>query len=321
MPDYVKAAQRAAQKYGIDPAVFVRQIRAESGFNPNAKSPAGAQGIAQFIPSTAKAYGVNLNDHRVTDDLEGAARYMAANLAKTGGNYHQALSIYNSGRADGYKSIPETRNYVASILNGVTPSSAAPQAPGSVSAGSRAVQTTKTVPGVDRSAERRSLILSFVQQGGARNRNALLGLASQLPSAQDTPARQVTSSKTVPTSSSAPSSSTPTPSGIATFDGKQVAAWIKPALEYARQHGWKGTVNSGYRSFAQQKKIYDSGVRPAAVPGTSNHEGSQYPRGAVDVSDAAGLSAILKRSPYARKLVWAGSKDPVHLSHPHNGSY
>jgi hypothetical protein len=111
------------------------------------------------------------------------------------------------------------------------------------------------------------------------------------------------------------------PSGTANFEGKQVAAWIKPALVYARKQGWKGQVNSGYRSFEEQTRIYNSGVRPAAKPGTSNHEGSDFPRGAVDVSDAAQLSSILRASPWARKLVYAGTKDPVHFSHPHGGSY
>ena len=103
--------------------------------------------------------------------------------------------------------------------------------------------------------------------------------------------------------------------------GRLVAGWIEPILNWARGHGWHGSVTSGYRSFAEQKAIYDSGVRPAAVPGTSNHEGTVYPRGAVDVSDASQLSSVLSRSPYASTLVWAGSKDPVHFSHPHGGSY
>jgi hypothetical protein len=109
--------------------------------------------------------------------------------------------------------------------------------------------------------------------------------------------------------------------GEVNFEGKKVAAWIAPALHYARDHGWKGKVNSGYRSFAEQTRIYNSGVRPAAKPGTSNHEGAKFPRGAVDVSEAEQLSTILKDSPYASKLVWAGGKDPVHFSHPHGGSY
>lgn len=111
------------------------------------------------------------------------------------------------------------------------------------------------------------------------------------------------------------------PQGLAQFGDKKVAAWIDPILKYAQAHGWKGSVTSGYRSKAEQERIYNSGVRPAAVPGTSNHEGDAFPRGAVDVSDAEQLAQILKHSPYAGTLVWAGSKDPVHFSHPHNGSY
>lgn len=109
--------------------------------------------------------------------------------------------------------------------------------------------------------------------------------------------------------------------GTASFEGRKVAAWIAPILQYARSQGWKGQVNSGFRSFEEQTRIYNSGVRPAAKPGQSNHEGSDWPRGAVDVSDAAQLSAILRKSKFAKKLVWAGSKDPVHFSHPHGGSY
>ena len=90
---------------------------------------------------------------------------------------------------------------------------------------------------------------------------------------------------------------------------------------YARKHGWKGQVNSGYRSYADQKRIYNSGVRPAAKPGTSNHEGTEFPRGAIDVSEAQQLSRILLKSPWARKLIYAGTKDPVHFSRPHNGNY
>lgn len=109
--------------------------------------------------------------------------------------------------------------------------------------------------------------------------------------------------------------------GIANFEGTKVAAWIAPILKYARQKGWKGGVNSGFRSYQDQVRIYNSGVRPAARPGTSNHEGSDYPRGAVDVSNAEQLNQILQNSPYKNVLVWAGQKDPVHFSHPHNGSY
>lgn len=102
---------------------------------------------------------------------------------------------------------------------------------------------------------------------------------------------------------------------------KPIAAWIAPLLSGAYKAGWKGTVQSGYRTKAEQAAIYASGVRPAAKPGTSNHEGYIFPRGAVDVSDASGLARALKKVHGGNVLVWAGTKDPVHFSHPHNGSY
>lgn len=109
--------------------------------------------------------------------------------------------------------------------------------------------------------------------------------------------------------------------GVANFGGKPVAAWIKPILQYARSQGWKGGITSGYRSLADQTRIYNSGVRPAAKPGTSNHEFTAFPGGAIDVSDAQTLSNILRHSKYAKTLVYAGGKDPVHFSHPHDGGY
>ena len=100
-----------------------------------------------------------------------------------------------------------------------------------------------------------------------------------------------------------------------------VSAWIEQILNWARSKGWGGTVSSGYRSLAEQTAIYNSGVRPAAVPGTSHHEGINFPSGAVDVTQAAQLSNVLLGGPYAKTLVWAGSKDPVHFSHPSAGGY
>jgi soluble lytic murein transglycosylase-like protein len=81
--NYQKAAERAARRYGLNPNVFKAMIRQESGFNPNARSPVGAQGIAQFMPATAREYGVNLNDNRAADDLDGAARYLCSRRSTT----------------------------------------------------------------------------------------------------------------------------------------------------------------------------------------------------------------------------------------------
>jgi hypothetical protein len=124
--DLVAVAQQDAIKYGISPVYFVRQIYAESGFNPNAYSPAGAIGIAQFIPSTAASLGVNPYDP--ISSLDGAARYMASLSNSFGGDYAKALAAYNAGSgtvnnavrnggANWLALMPlETQNYVYKIM-------------------------------------------------------------------------------------------------------------------------------------------------------------------------------------------------------------
>lgn len=108
--------------------------------------------------------------------------------------------------------------------------------------------------------------------------------------------------------------------GLGSFEGKPVAAWIVPYLEYGRAHGWRGALNQGFRTYAEEVSIWNSGTRPAARPGTSNHGKKNFPGGAVDVEEAEKLAHILSQIPNAL-LIWAGSKDPVHFSYPHNGSY
>lgn len=173
MPDYRLAARRAAQRYGIDPDVFVRQIGAESNFNPNARSPAGARDIAQFMPATAKQYGVTLGDGRVSDDLDGAARLMRDALRKNGGDYKKALSVYNSGRPDGYLHFAETRNYVQKILGGRSATAAPADPP----------QQQRTVePSGQPGSDRNALLKQYLSQRGQPG--ALLGLAAGLASPQ-----------------------------------------------------------------------------------------------------------------------------------------
>ncbi len=124
--DYVSMARQAALSAGINPDTFVRQIQQESGFNPNAGSPAGAQGIAQFMPGTAASMGINPYDP--AQALSGAARLMASLSAQFGGDYAKALAAYNAGPgavnsavaqggANWLSYMPaETRNYVAIIM-------------------------------------------------------------------------------------------------------------------------------------------------------------------------------------------------------------
>lgn len=109
-----------ARKYGIDPELFVRQIQMESGFNPRAKSGAGAVGIAQFMPSTAKGMGFTAGVNPLLD-LEMAAKLMAGHLRNNNGRYDLALAAYNAGQGNvnkhgGVPPFKETQNYVRNIL-------------------------------------------------------------------------------------------------------------------------------------------------------------------------------------------------------------
>ena len=122
LQDYARAA---AQKAGVDPNVFVAQIQQESGFKTtNAdgtplKSPAGAIGIAQFMPGTAAGMNVDPTDPYAA--LDAAAQMDAQNLKKYGGDYSKTLAAYNAGggAVDQYGGVPpyqETQSYVSTIL-------------------------------------------------------------------------------------------------------------------------------------------------------------------------------------------------------------
>src|SRR6266516_1115023 len=123
---YVAIAQQDAIAVGISPDYFVRQINAESGFNPNTVSPSGAVGIAQFLPGTAAGLGINPWDP--IQALRGAAKLMASYANKYSGDYAKALAAYNGGSgtvqyavnncgANWLNCIPgETRNYIYKIM-------------------------------------------------------------------------------------------------------------------------------------------------------------------------------------------------------------
>jgi len=92
---FVSLATQDALAAGISPTLYVRQINAESSFNPKALSPAGAEGIAQFLPATAQALGVDPWDPVAS--LRAAARLMAGYVSQYGGEYAKALAAYNAG--------------------------------------------------------------------------------------------------------------------------------------------------------------------------------------------------------------------------------
>jgi hypothetical protein len=139
-PQYQPMIAQAAQKYGLPADVLTRQLKQESGFNPNAVSPAGATGIAQFMPGTAKDMGVNPLDP--ASAIDGGARYLAQNRDKFGGDMTKALAAYNWGPANveqwsaaggDFSKLPrETQNYITKVAGGPpTPASTQSPPPGS----------------------------------------------------------------------------------------------------------------------------------------------------------------------------------------------
>jgi hypothetical protein len=98
-------------------------------------------------------------------------------------------------------------------------------------------------------------------------------------------------------------------------ESKPIAGWISPILDWASQHGWSGSVTSGYRDYSQQASINASGAFSAPA-GKSNHETTQYPGGAVDVTDPSQLIQVLKGYTGPYKLVGGvlGPADPEHFS-------
>jgi hypothetical protein len=116
---YAPLLNRAAQRWNVSAALLAAQLYAESNFNPFAVSPAGAQGIAQFMPGTAQALG--LDDPFDAAEAIDAQAHLMRDLLRRFASVPLALAAYNAGPAPVAACMcippyPETRGYVARIL-------------------------------------------------------------------------------------------------------------------------------------------------------------------------------------------------------------
>ncbi|MDX2085916.1 MAG: lytic transglycosylase domain-containing protein [Candidatus Melainabacteria bacterium] len=112
--------QQLSSQHGVDSQLVMAVIQQESGFNPQAVSHAGAQGLMQLMPQTAQWLGVQ-NPQNPEQNLDGGIRYLKSLLERFKGNVPLALAAYNAGpgAVDKHKGIPpyrETQQYVRNIL-------------------------------------------------------------------------------------------------------------------------------------------------------------------------------------------------------------
>ncbi|MCH7291668.1 lytic transglycosylase domain-containing protein [Acinetobacter genomosp. 15BJ] len=113
--------RQAAQQHGISEGLIKAVMHTESGFNINARSPVGAQGLMQLMPATARRFNVN-NAYDPQQNIFAGAKYLSWLLKRFNGNTQLAIAAYNAGEGnvDKYGGIPpfrETQDYVRRVTS------------------------------------------------------------------------------------------------------------------------------------------------------------------------------------------------------------
>lgn len=116
---YDSIIRQAAQTYGVSEGLIKAVMHTESGFNVQARSPVGAQGLMQLMPATARRFNVS-NAYDPQQNIMAGAKYLAWLLKRFNGNTTLALAGYNAGEGNvaKYKGVPpfrETQDYVRRV--------------------------------------------------------------------------------------------------------------------------------------------------------------------------------------------------------------
>ncbi|WP_055071541.1 lytic transglycosylase domain-containing protein [Clostridium massiliamazoniense] len=121
-----RAINKASKDYGVDTKLIKAIIKAESNFNPNVRSSAGAMGLMQLMPENVKAYGVK-DPYNIEENIDAGTRHIRDYIKMFDGNIEMGLMAYNAGPgtmarrgvkspSDLYKLPKETQNYVPKVL-------------------------------------------------------------------------------------------------------------------------------------------------------------------------------------------------------------
>ena len=118
---YESLFDEAGQQYNVSPALLAAVAKHESGFDTNAVSPAGAQGLMQLMPATAKGLGVT-DPFDARQSVFAAAKDLGGLISSYNGDVSLALAAYNAGsgavaRYGGIPPYPETQSYVSNVLS------------------------------------------------------------------------------------------------------------------------------------------------------------------------------------------------------------